>query len=376
MVTRNNGQVNCTQKKGVRMSEPGNILLIQLGDIGDVVLTTPTIRAIRENFKEARITILVRKPFCSLLLADPNLHEVIETEKIRGSLFQILTGYIRFIRRLRQARYDLVIDLRTGDRGAILTFCTGAKMRVGRIVHDGKFWRNFVFTKIVSGPTPNPQNVHPGADQSLHVVREIGITTADSTPRLSIAQTDRTRALEVLSKCRLTTDSRWISINPCSRWKYKEWGYGKWGEVIDQLWQAHRLSVVLVGSPEESAVCQGIVAGREAYAFNLAGETTLGELAAVMQLSTLHIGVDSAASHIAAAVGTPTMTIFGPSNWKGWTVVDDLHRIVVSAMPCVPCNKKGCDNSGKSRCLDELGVNTVLKTVDELLEKLIGIELN
>lgn len=350
------------------MPEFKNILLIQLGDIGDVVLTTPTIRAVKETCPEARVTILVRKPFSSLLLADPNLHEVIETEKIRGPTFQILQKHIRLICRLRRAHYDLVVDLRTGDHGAILSFCTGAKERVGQNVYK-KFWRNFVFTKIVSDPKPSPPKVHPGADQSLHNVREIGITTMDSTPRLNVAPADRARALELLAKCGLATGSRWVSINPCSRWKYKEWGYEKWGKVIDHLWKEHRLPAVLVGSPEEMAACQEIADGREEYTFNLAGKTTLAELAAVLQLNFIHLGVDSAAPHIAAAVGKPTVTIFGPGNWRGWTVVDHLHRIIAANLPCVPCSRKGCEDSEKSQCLELLATETVVKEVETVLDQ-------
>lgn len=352
------------------MPEFKNILLIQLGDIGDVVLTTPTIRAVKETFPEACITIFVRKPFGSLLLADQNLYEVVETDRIRGSVFRILVENMRLIRRLQRARFDLVIDLRTGDRGAIFSFLTRAPVRVGRNVHDKKFWRRLAFTSIVSDPKLNLPNVHPGADQSLHVVREIGITTTDSTPRLNVSPSDRAHVLELLAKHGLVPEKKWVSINPCSRWKYKEWEYEKWGEVIDQLWKAHQLPAVLVGSTENAVACQGIAAGRETYTFNLAGKTTLGELVAILQLSSLHIGVDSAASHIAAAVDTPTLTIFGPNNWKAWTVADDFHRVVVAAMPCVPCNQKGCDNTGKSLCIDELGLLEVLRPTEELLEKL------
>jgi ADP-heptose:LPS heptosyltransferase len=211
--------------------------------------------------------------------------------------------------------------------------------------------------------------VHPGADQSLHIVREIGITTTDSTPRLIVSSTDRAQALELLAKCGFAASTPWVSINPCSRWKYKEWDYAKWCEVIDELWKAHRLPAVLVGSLDESAVCQKIVAGREGRAFNLAGKTTLGELAAVLQSSSIHLGVDSAAPHIAAAVGKPTVTIFGPSNWRGWTIADDLHRIVTADLPCVPCGQRGCENSEKSRCLDLLASAAVLAEIYRVIQK-------
>lgn len=347
-----------------------NILLVQLGDIGDVVLTTPTIRAIKETYPKARVSILVRMPFGSLLLADPNLHKVIEAAKVRGASFHTLREHLRFARRLRRARYDLVIDLRTSDRGAILSFLTGAQERIGRHADNKLFWYNILFTKLLLDPPYAPLPVHPGADQSLRIARAIGIDTKDSLPKLYVAPKDRGHAVELLAECGLTPTSRWVTVNPCSRWKYKEWGYEKWREVIDLLWQNHRLAVVLIGSPEDTYTAGKIAAGHSNHAFNLAGKTTLGELSALLAMSTLHLGVDSAAPHIAAAVGTPTLTIFGPGNWKSWTIADELHRVVTSHLPCIPCNRKGCDDSGKSKCLDALGTDKVYAEASAILSAL------
>jgi predicted lipopolysaccharide heptosyltransferase III len=344
-----------------------NILLIQLGDIGDVVLTTPTIRAVKETYPEARVSVMVRQPFGSLLMADPNLHEVVKAAKVRGTLLHTLREYLRFARRLRRARYDLVIDLRTGDRGAILSFLTGAQVRVGLHEDNKPFWYKHLFTKLLFDPPYAELPVHPGAGQSLRIVRAIGIDTQDSVPKLYFASKDRDHAVKLLAECGLTPASRWVTINPCSRWKYKEWGYEKWGEIIDLLWQNHRLAAVLIGSPEEASTTREITAGRNDHTFNLAGKTTLGELSALIAMSTLHLGVDSAAPHIAAAVGIPTLTIFGPGNWKSWTIADELHRVVTSKLPCVPCNRMGCDDSGKSQCLDELNTDSVFKEASAIL---------
>ncbi len=344
-----------------------SILLIQLGDIGDVVLTTPTIRAVKETYPEARVSILVRKPFGSLLLADPNLHEVVEATKVRGTFLNTILEYVRFARRLRQMRFDLVISLRTGDRSAILSFLTKAKVRVSLHEDNKPFWYKHLFTKLLLDPPYAELPVHPGAGQSLRIVRAIGIDTNNSTPKLHIAPEDSAHAAELLAECGLTSTSRWVTINPYSRWKYKEWGYRKWGEVIDRLWQNHQLSTILIGSREEASEAEKIATSRNEYVFNFAGKTTLGELSALIAMSTLHLGVDSAAPHIAASVGTPTLTIFGPGNWKSWTVNDELHRVVTAGMPCVPCNRKGCEDSEKSQCLDELGADKVYSEINSIL---------
>jgi lipopolysaccharide heptosyltransferase III len=347
-----------------------NILLIQLGDIGDVVLTTPALRAVRESYPEARVSILVRKPFGSLLAADPYLHEVIEAAGTRGVLFHTLREHWRFARRLRHARYNLVVDLRTSNRGALLAFLTGAQERIGR--QAGKsLLRNLAFTRLLPNPPYAPLPVHPGADQALRIVRAIGIDTGDSIPRLHVSPEDAGRAAALLSELGLASGRRWVSINPCSRWKYKEWSHSRWGELIDRLWQDYQLPSVLIGSPDEAGTIDQITGERSDHAFNLAGKTTLGELSAVLAASSLHLGVDSAAPHIAAAVGTPTMTIFGPTNWKSWIVTDELHRVVTADMPCVPCNRKGCDDSQKSQCLDDLSVDMVYAEAQPILKTIL-----
>lgn len=350
------------------MTEFRNILIIQLGDIGDVVLTTPTIRAVKEAHPGARVSIVVREPFGSLVRADPNLHEVIGLAKGCGSVFRKLRDEVRFVRRLQRACYDLVLNLRTGDRGVFLTLLTGARERVGWGVGPGGNWKSLCFTQAIRTSPPDPLATHPGANQSLRMARAIGMDTADSVPRLHVAPADQKRAVELLAQCGLAPDGPWVTINPFSRWKYKEWDGGKWREIMDRLWDKHRLAAVLIGSREEAEACAEIIAGREGHAFNFAGKTSLGELAAVLSLSRLHLGVDSAAPHIAAAVGTPTVTIHGPTDWRAWRVADDRHRMVTPAMDCVPCNRKGCDDTGRSRCLEELDVATVMKVVEASLQ--------
>jgi heptosyltransferase-3 len=313
------------------ISPSSRILLVQLGDIGDVVLTTPTIRAFKETLSECRVSILVRKPCGALLANDPHLQEVIELEES-----------LRFIQRLRAARYDLVVDLRTGDRGALLSWLSGARQRVGYHVGGKQFWHDLLFTTVIRKLHIAPPPVHPGADQSLRLVREIGIDTTDSTPRLYLSAKDKEKADALLAVCR----SPRITINPFARWQYKEWNNTKWAQLIERL----RIPVVLIGSAEEAKRAGTF----PEHVLNLAGKTTLGELAAVLAQSALHIGVDSAAPHIAAAVGTPTLTIHGPTEWRGWRLVNERHQVVTP----------------NDKMLAHLEVEPVLAAATEMLRRL------
>jgi len=348
------------------MISPRKILLIQLGDVGDVVLTAPTIRAVKETYPGAQVSILVKKPFGGVLSADPNLDSIIEFSKERGSLLHVIRAYWSFIAQLRKPRYDLVIDVRTGDRGAIFSLLTGAAQRVGRYVGN-KYWRNSLFTTVLHDYPPGPSTAHPGADQSLRIVRAIGIDTTNSLPKLYAANADRNAAVALLAECSLTPEGRWVTINPFSRWQYKEWNNGKWGEVIDWLWERYQLPSILVGSPGEIAGAEAIAEGRRGHTFVLTGKTTLGELAALISMSSLHLGVDSAAPHMAAAFAVPSVTLHGPSDWRSWRMADELHRIVRPPLDCVPCRRMGCDDSQRSRCLEELDTSAVIAAVEEVL---------
>ena len=125
--------------------------------------------------------------------------------------------------------------------------------------------------------------------------------------------------------------------------------------------------VVVVGSPAERERAAELIGACSGSVCNLAGKTTLAELAGVLHLSRLHIGVDSAAPHIAAAVGTSTVTLYGPSDWRYWAPPGKHHRVVVPDMECVPCHRKGCDDRGISRCLDTLTVERVQAILREAL---------
>jgi heptosyltransferase-3 len=349
-----------------------NILVIQLGDIGDVVLATPTFRAFRETYPDARLSVLVRKGYGSLLAGDPHVTEVLEVVKSRSRLTETADNF-RLARRLRTGRYDLVFDLRTGDRGGILAFLAPAREKVA-FAGDGAFWRRWVFTHLIRPEeirvTPPP--AHPGADQSLRLVAVIGVATPNSRPKLYVTEEEARTVDRLLAAEGLAPGARFVTVNPFSRWKYKEWGYGKWAEVLDRIRETYSLPALIVGAKEETEAAACIAGRCGNGVHNMAGKTTLGDLAALLSRSSLHMGVDSAAPHIAYAVGTPSITIFGPSDWRGWTIPEAFHRVVRPDDPCVPCNRKGCEDREVSLCLEEMQVEKVLDPVREMLEELLS----
>ena len=162
-----------------------------------------------------------------------------------------------------------------------------------------------------------------------------------------------------------------IAVQPFSLWQYKEWGSDNYSELIRRITSRYELPVILTGSPDEAARASSLASECGPNVYNLAGKTSIGTLAAVLKASALFIGVDSAGMHIAAAVGTPTVTIFGPSSPASWAPRGPHHTVVHRNLPCVPCRQKGCDGNEKSRCLEELTVAEVMAAVDAQIEKLL-----
>lgn len=351
-----------------------NILVIQLGDIGDVVWAIPTLWAVKESYPQANVSVMLREGFGCLLEADPSIHKIFEVKSARGNLLLNIVDQVLLIKKLRHERFDLVFDLRSGDRGAFMARLTGAAIR-GSLYYNGvPFWRNRLFTHLLMGlPTPK-ERVLGAAEQSLRIVRGFGIHAKATVPKIWVSDQTMERVHQILNEYHLKPASSeaiysWITINPFSRWPYKEWADGKWVSVINWLWDEFHIAAAIVGSKGEAARARELADKCACNVCSLAGKTTLAELAGVLSMSSLHLGVDSAAPHIAAAVETPTLTIYGPSDWRDWAPVGDKHHVVVSNMDCVPCYKKGCNGSERSLCLETLDVRTVQDVIHEMLKK-------
>ncbi|MBN1830057.1 MAG: glycosyltransferase family 9 protein [Deltaproteobacteria bacterium] len=345
------------------------ILIIQLGDIGDIVWTTPAIRALKASYTEATIRLLVRRGFGGLLDGDSMIESVLEAGS-SGSFGAAFSEALFFISSLRQGKFDMAVDLRAGDRGAVAARLTGAPVRVALYYdRDVSWWRNALFTHLVDPASPARWDLG-AAEQSLRIVREIGAVEDDGAPRLWVSDSCRESAAAILRRRVSAPPERFITVNPFSRWAYKEWVDERWGSLIGRIDEELGLATVIIGSPGEAARGEKILSHCGDRALNMAGQTTLAELKGLLSMSLLHLGVDSAAPHIAAALGTPTVTIYGPTDWRHWAPKGLRRRVIVPSDSCAPCNQKGCASGGVSRCLSELTVDRVFFDVADALRGL------
>jgi predicted lipopolysaccharide heptosyltransferase III len=342
------------------------ILVIQLGDIGDVVWMIPALQAVKNTYMQAQLMILARHPNAEILLDDPGIAGVFQVRPER-KIRDRLRASLKLLYSLRREKFDLVIDLRADDRGAITSFLTGAPIRAA-LFYPGLSWRNRLFTHLVE-PLPEKERILGAAEQSLKIIRGLGMKEETSIPQMIVSAESERKVCQIIAADKVAAKNGWISINPFSRWPYKEWEMDKWRKLAAHIWQKYEMPLVVIGSVAEKQRADELISASPTPMYNLAGRTTLREMPALLKSSRLHIGVDSAAPHIAAAVGTPTVTIYGPSDWRDWAPPGEKNKVIHSDMNCSPCYKKGCEGKGRSLCLEKIDVNKVQTVVEELLNK-------
>lgn len=346
-----------------------NILLIQLGDIGDVVLSLPSIRALRENFQKANVIVAVREKAKELIEDCQWATGVISISKDKRSFVQEIIYQKKFILRLRRYHFDLAIDLRTGTRGSILAMLSGARQRVGFYASDGRLWRNRLFTHLYSPETKTGDHV---AERYLSLLVAHNITTDNCEPEIDIPLAKQQIADTIFTKAKIPFDRPVIAIQPFSLWRYKEWGMNRYVQLINRLISEYNVSVIIAGSLDEKKRAEEIIKKCQRNTYNLAGETSLGTLAAVLKACSLFIGGDSAGVHIAAAVGTSTVSLFGPSVSADWAPRGKQHAVVHKDLECVPCAQHGCQGGGFSRCLEELKADEVVPVVRQQINRILN----
>lgn len=340
--------------------KPKAILLIQLGDIGDVIVSVPCIRALKECFPDAVIVVTVRDKAAGLIRDLPWADEVISVEKKGRHLIEAIIYQIRFFSHLRNLRLDLAIDLRMGTRGGIMAFLSGASERVGVYDSRGTF-RNRFFSHLC---LPEIEQGWHMSRHCLALLEQYGISTEDERPELVVSEERAEKARRLLADEGISEDEPLIAVQPFSLWAYKDWGISKYAGLIEWIRSRYGFTVLITGSESERERSDVICSKTGGRVYNMAGKTSIGELAGLLKCCGLFIGGDSAGLHIAAAVGTPTVGIYGPSSSEAWAPRGEKHCVVSKDMPCMPCSRKGCSDSGISRCLDELETSEVIPLIE------------
>lgn len=372
------------------------ILVIKLRHIGDVLITVPVFRALRENFPDAHISALVNSGTEDVLTGNPLINDVFVFERAIKGLSPV-RRYIRelnFLRRVRAKGFDMTIDLTGGDRAAVLSFVSGARYRLGWKPREGLIGKKKLYTHLV-----DPEGKTHTVLQNLAIVRRYGIDTEDLSVDFMVPESDRAAIAKILEEKGVRGGDIIVHVHPTSRWLFKCWNDGSMAEIIKWLLESGA-TVIVTSAPEtremEKAGKILSLVGLHPKLIDLCGKTTMKQLAAVASTARLFFGVDSAPMHIAAAVNTPVVALFGPSgafNWGPWDNSEGaklgtisftmrspysrkngiqtfgIHTVIQREWDCVPCGEDGCEGSKISRCLEDIMPGEILETIASRLER-------
>lgn len=344
-------------------------LVIQLRHHGDVLLASPVFTVLRNHAPSLEVDALVYAETREMLDLHPaiaQVHVVDRRWKECSAPARLLQEW-RLHAALRARSYDLIVHLSEHPRGAWLARSLGVRHSVAHdFVRKAGAWK-----KSFSHLAPLPANGRRHrVELNLDALRRIGIQPGDEERRLVLVPgDDAERHVDKLLAAEGLVSRGFIHFHPGSRWQFKCWPTERAAALIAALAQrGERVALTAAPDEKELAIIAEIRRRAGVPVADFSGKLTLKELAALSARAKLFIGVDSAPMHIAAAVQTPTVALFGPSGeieWGPWKV---RHRVVASGEhPCRPCGNDGCGGGKVSECLAVLPLQTVLGAIDSLL---------
>ncbi len=337
------------------LSKP-RILLIKLSSLGDVIHTLPTLEAVRSLYPRGHITWLVEDTNAPVLAGHPALDEVWPVPRPRlgnGRFLEHVSALIQAARRLREEPFDLVIDLQGLLKSAIWVALARGAQKVGY-----NHTREFSYLALTERLTPFDPEAH-AVWRYLNVARHLGAPATPPRFRLGL------NLSEDLSRLLPTETGQPLAVlHPGARWPTKLWPTAHWARLADWIARKKGFQVIITGSPGDQDLAAEIVAQAGATLINLAGRTSLAELAALLKQARLAVTTDTGPMHLAAALGTPVVALFGPTAPWRTGPMGLGHEVVRLALPCSPCFRRQCP---EPRCLTELPVSSAQEAVEKIL---------
>lgn len=315
------------------------ILVFSFSFIGDAVLSTAVIHPLRSHFPDAHITFLVGPRAFDLFATDPNVDATLVYDN-RGK-HAGWKGRLRLIKTLRLGEFDLVVNL----RDSLIARCIGAE-----------HW----------GMARGDSNRH-AVTRYLEVLQRQGVDTTDAHPGLELTEVDRTAAHHFLVETGLKSERLLIGIHPGGNWEYKLWNGKNYAEVASILAEKLNATILLFAGPNERSLQTRVAEMMETPPVSVQ-TNDLRHLAALISACNVYVGNDTGPMHIAAAVGTPVVALFGSTNPIRSGPYGDLHTVVQSGIslgcnPCHPGRHPGGCGAGSCKVIAGITTDQVLEAV-------------
>jgi len=348
------------------------ILIIKFRNLGDVLLVSPLIQNIKDQVKDSTIDIAINDFTFPILENNPNLRNIYQYQrkyiKSKNFLRKIFLEVV-FIREIVREKYDVVINLTEGDRGALISLFSFSKIRMGYLS------KNFLLRKAYTIILPNQEFRHT-IDTNLDPLKFLDLSIKD---KKVLFYSENWTSNQIL---KLDNDQPVIHIHPVSRWLFKCISDEIMAEIIDFCSDELGALVVITASSNilELEKVRNILSLCKSKPINLSGKLSLHQVSALNKESKIFIGVDTAIMHISASNNTPSVAFFGPSGADHWGPWDNsmqeshydcrsgvqnmgIHTVISESRACQPCGKDGCNGSKVSDCLMNIDSQLIFKII-------------
>lgn len=341
--------------------QASSILVVRYRFIGDTILTVPFLRNLRRAYPQAKIDVLVGPQSGEVLAGCPYINELITYDTTRYHKYDSGEGKARsfwsYVSELRKRKYDTAFLLKRSFSSAALALLIGCKNRIGY----GTAGRSLLLSKSV----PWNSEVHE-VESTLDVLREAGIEIGDTDLEAWISAEEEKAVRKLVPQ--LAENKRKILFHAAAAHPNKEYPLEHWAVVMKELAKKEQILPFFTGSSQDFLTYERLIGLAGMEGVNCAGKLSLRESMALLAGMDLSICTDSGPSHLSAAVGTPTLAVFGPTDPERWRPWGSKHEAIFdSSLPCRPCNyKMSCDN--KRQCLTELSPHIIVKKALQILQ--------
>ncbi len=313
---------------------PEKILIIKPSSLGDVITAMPVLTGLRRTFPEAHIAWMVTPGCAPILAGQKDLDETILFDRRRYGRIGLNAGatrdFLTFCRNLRRRRFDWVIDLQGLFRSGFFARVSGAAVRAG--FADAREFAGIFYTH------PIPVEATHTVGRNIDLARALGVDARADDLVLTVTDEARAFVESFLNEHNLTPGAYFV-IAPGTRWASKMYPPRHWRKVVDEL--SRDVPIVLTGSGDDRELCDNLT-GSNSKVFSMAGQTTLPQVVALIASAGAVVCCDSSANFIAPAVGTPFVTLIGPTRPERTGPPSPMGKAIVADIPCAGCLKRRC----------------------------------
>lgn len=336
-----------------------NILVVKPSSLGDVIHALPAAHLLRQHFPDAHISWVVNNTYAGIVELCPAVDDVIPFRRKRLGQMRHWHEILAFVRELRQRRYDIAFDLQGLLRSGLIARASGASRRIGfRNAREGAHW--FYTEKV-----PLPANLKHAVDKNVFMVRSVlGATAPTSFPDLTIQHDFLKCARRLLRSADLEGDGPLLAVAPVARWHAKTWPPTFFARVLDMVVAAiPETRCWLLGTQDEAPAADAVTAAcQRCQPCNLCGETNLGTLVEMVRLTDALLTNDTGPMHLAAALGVPTVALFGPTDPGLTGPYGPAHAVFTGTCETGPCFSRRCPRDVQ-QCLDAISPAEVADAV-------------